>query len=301
VQDAGELGYCCYANIVCAAKYAREKHAIQRILIIDWDFHQGNGTHGHICGDNDILFFETYNPPMYTTLCNDYIVTGPDYAFPDDARRINVQMPSGSTNDDFVRVFESKLVPAAERFRPELVLISCGFDLKKWDSHGSFLVTANGVSRLTRIVKQIADTHAGGRLVSMLEGGYVDSPRDATVSGTGETFSGLSQCAENHVRTLMTGEEQPETPFYSGARAIGMRRAEPEFPRLENGRIVGLSPDDGPVAVIVADVNGRVVRSVTTAGGAVALDGLEPGRYVVSVRGRRKTVVRVMEICGLVR
>ena len=298
VQDGGELGYCCYANVACAARFAREKFNIRKILIVDWDYHQGNGTHGHICGDSDILFFETFNPPMYTTLCDDFKIAGPDDVFPDDARRMNIQMPSGSTNDDFVKVFASRLVPAAQRFQPELVLISCGFDLKKYDSHGTFLVTAAGVSRLTRIVKQIADAYAGGKLVSMLEGGYVDSPRDSNVQGTGETFSGLSQCAENHVKTLMTGETQPETPFYAGSMVISRHTGKPSIPVWKDGRISGLSMQDGPHTVTVLDSSGRVIRKIIVQGTEAALDdrGIAAGRYIMSISGRKKTISRSITI-----
>ena len=293
VQDGGELGFCCYANIVCAARFAREKFNIQKILIVDWDYHQGNGTHGHICGEEDILFFETYNPPMYTTLCSDFIITGPDYIFPDDARRINIQMPLGSTNDDFERVFETKLVPAAQRFKPELVLISCGFDLKKYDGLGQFFVTAQGVSRITNIVKQIADTYAGGKLVSMLEGGYLDSPRDQSIQGSGNTFSGLSQCAENHIKTLMTGIVQSETPFYAGSTAISMKNNASKKSLGKDGKILGLS-DDGPQIVTITDPSGKIIRKTETLEAPMRFDtkGIAPGRYIVSIKKNNKTISR---------
>jgi acetoin utilization deacetylase AcuC-like enzyme len=299
VQNSGELGFCCYANIVCAALFAREKYDIRKILIVDWDYHQGNGTHGHICGDRDILFFETYNPTMYSTLCDDYIITGPEYSFPADTRRMNIQMPLGSTNDDFERVFETKLVPAAERFKPELVLVSCGFDLKKNDALGQFLVTAQGVSRITRIVKQIADTYAGGKLVSILEGGYADSPSDPNIQGPLETFSGLSQCAENHIKTLMTGVVQPETSFYAGSATVGMRIKKTTNPAWRDGRIIGLSPDDGPHTITLSDTNGKVISKVVTRGteAGLATNGIAGGRYIISIHGRKKTIALAISFC----
>jgi len=301
VQNSGSLGYCCYANVVLAARFARERFNIRRILIIDWDFHQGNGTHGHICNDNDILFFETFCPDMYSTLCNDFSPAGPDFDFPEDARRISVRMPSGSTGDDFVRVFETILVPAAERFQPELVLISCGFDLKKFDSHNyaGYTVTANTISRLTRIVKQIADTYAGGKLVSMLEGGYVDSPRDSSVYGTGQTFSGLSQCAENHVKTLITGEEQPETPFYSSSTKVSMRILKKQELTLRNGILFGLPLHDAPHTITITGANGRVVKQIHDVAGnsyKPPLSGLAAGRYLISVQSKRTSTTSEISI-----
>lgn len=293
VQNSGEMGYCCYANIVLAAKFAREKYNIKKILIIDWDYHQGNGTHGFICGDDDILFFETYNPPMYTTTCDDYIITGPDYSFSNDARRINVRMPHESKNNDFVKIFESKLVPAAERFKPELVLISCGFDLKKYDSHGSFYVTAKGISRLTRIVRQIADTYAGGKLVSMLEGGYVDSVRDTSIKGEEPTFSGLSQCAENHVKTLITGDEYPETPFFSKVSLFGMHKPRRQY--WNNGLLSGLPKEDGPWNITITECNGRIIKKMDIQKGVnLNLDNLNlpAGHYLFSLKGKTGKVYR---------
>jgi acetoin utilization deacetylase AcuC-like enzyme len=293
-RNDGELGYCCYANVVIAARFAREKFNIRRILIVDWDYHQGNGTLDHICGDNDILFFETYYQIVAAPDCSDFQwFLGPDYVFADDARRINVRMPFDSSNDDFIRVFEEKLVPAAQRFQPELVLISCGFDLKKYDSLGSFNVTANGVSRLTRIVRQIADTHAGGRLVSLLEGGYADSQPDPAFPGTDPTFSGLAQCAENHIKTLMTGEEQLETPFFSGSIVKSMRsNAAPHGPVWRDGRIVGLAPDGGPYRITLCDCTGRVVRWLLVPGpeADLATGEIAAGRYIASIQGRLKTI-----------
>jgi acetoin utilization deacetylase AcuC-like enzyme len=299
VQNNGELGYCCYANVVIAARFAREKFKIKKILIIDWDFHQGNGTHGHICGDNDILFFETFSPNMYTTLCDDFTPIGPDSMVNDDARRINIRMPSGSTNDDFERVFETKLVPAADRFKPELVLISCGFDLKKNDTHGDFNVTAKGISRLTKIVRQIADIHAGGKLVSMLEGGYADSQRDASVFGTQQTFSGLSQCAENHMKTLITGELQPETSFYSGTNRIPIRPIQKRHLGWKNGILDGLPEPEGPFSLVITNLNGQTIKTFSDISGSSFspdLKDLAPGRYMLSLRGKAKPIIRMTSI-----
>jgi hypothetical protein len=159
---------------------------------------------------------------------------------------------------------------------------------------GNFLVTAHGVSRLTRIVKQIADAYAGGRLVSMLEGGYADSPRDPGVAGSQETFSGLSQCAENHIKTLMTGEVQPETAYYSGSFTIGVRSKRPwSGPALQNGRIVGLLPDDGPHVITVCDCGGKTIRTMIASGteADIAIKEIAAGRYIVSIHGRKKTTV----------
>jgi acetoin utilization deacetylase AcuC-like enzyme len=296
VQNGGQLGYCCYANVVLAAKFAREKFNVGRILIIDWDYHQGNGTHGFICGDSDILFFETYYPVMYTTACDDFTETGPAHAFPDDARRINIQMPHGATNDDFVRVFESKLVPAAERFKPELILISCGFDLMK--GNYSFNVTANGISRLTRIVRQIAETYSGGKLVSMLEGGYADSGDDDRFLGDGATYHGLAECAENHVKTLITGEEYPETPYFSGTPQNSIH-GPLKNQYLHSDLFGGFPEDGGPWTIAISECGGRMVKKIRNRQRLpikVREFHLPSGYYVMSLTGRRGTFHRSFRV-----
>lgn len=297
VQNNGEIGFCCYANVVLAARYARKKYSLGNILIIDWDYHQGNGTHGFICGDNETLFFETFNPRMYTTECDDFIPVRNGDDISKDALRINVQMLPESTNDDFLRTFEKYLVFAAEHFRPELVLVSSGFDCKKNDALGTFQVTANGISRLTRLVMQIADAYAGGKLVSMLEGGYRDLPRDTMIPGSGDTFSGLAQCAENHVKTLVTGDEQPETPFYSSAKTVSMIQPDHRpVIKWKNGKLSGLPRSGQPLRVTITDVNGRlvtVIRDVTRSWVEPAIDNLAKGSYTVTVCDRYGNILKV--------
>lgn len=290
VQNSGEIGFCCFANVVLAALFARRNHGIGKILIVDWDFHQGNGTHGHLCGDNETLFFETFNPDMYTTKCDDFKPVDKGGQVPDDALRINVRMPAGSTNDEFVRVYEETLIPVAERFRPELVLVSCGFDCKLRDRLGTFQITANGISRLTRIIMRIADAYSGGKLVSVLEGGYSDSPRDSAVKGTGHTFSGLAQCAENHVKTLLTGEEQPETPFFSSASTVSMYRpARRSAIRWQNGKLTDLPVIRQPLKLVISDVNGQriaVIRNISRSWVEPDRRKLADGTYTLTLYGR---------------
>lgn len=112
------------------------------------------------------------------------------------------------TNGDYIKIFQDSLVEKMRIFKPDLIIISCGFDLKANDGLGSCSVSAKGISQLTKILMDIADEHYNGRIVSLLEGGYFDRGSNP------QTYYGLSQCAENHVRTLMTGEIQNETEFF---------------------------------------------------------------------------------------
>ena len=160
----------------------------------------------------------------------------------------------------------------------------------KHNQLGNFQVTANGISRLTRIVRQIADTYSGGKLVSVLEGGYADNPRDTTVKGTDDTYSGLAQCADTHIKTLLTGDEQPETPFFSSAKAISMHTPKPHSTiQWRNGRLTGLPTAKQPLKLIIFNVNGQrisVINGITQTW--VAPDFRKPakGTYTLTLYDR---------------
>lgn len=197
VVNSGPTGYCVYANVVIAAQYAREEYGLERIAIIDWDCHHGNGTVEFLCLDTNILFLEFGFSDIPYEECNiewNHI--------------LSKGVPGNKENDDYLATWNT-FIPAFERFKPELIIISSGFDLKKGDPvcGGGLNVTAKGVSQLTRLVMGVADTYCNGRLVSVLEGGY----RDELVSSE---YWGLAECAENHLKTLLTGQVQPETPFF---------------------------------------------------------------------------------------
>jgi acetoin utilization deacetylase AcuC-like enzyme len=204
-ENSGKVdGFCAYANVVLAATYARELYNISRILIVDWDYHYGNGTETFFCQDTNIFFaeFDSYNSGVSS--CN-------------STKRHAITYNVGQGyNEDYLRVFQDSISTAMKEFKPELILISCGFDLKDNDVLGSFHVTAAGISAMTKILMGIANEHCAGKIVSILEGGYNDR------GSYPYTWYGLAQCAENHVKTLLTGEYQPETPFYKVDSSIGI-------------------------------------------------------------------------------
>jgi acetoin utilization deacetylase AcuC-like enzyme len=185
--DTGEYGFCFYNNVAIAARYAQQRYKLKKILIADWDYHHGNGTEWAFYDDPSVLFFSTHAL----------------YAFPgtgDPARtgrgagkgfNINVPLPSGATDEDILQAFEKKLVPFADKFRPDLVLISAGFDSREDDLLGDFAVTDEGFATLTRLMVSIAERHSRSRLVSVLEGGYDPD--------------GLALAVESHIRELLAG------------------------------------------------------------------------------------------------
>ena len=184
-SDRGEHGFCFYNNVAIAARYAQEKYKLARILIVDWDYHHGDGTEWAFYDDPTVLFFSTHALYAFPgTGAANKTGEGKGKGF-----NINVPLPRGADDKKIISAFTERLVPAANRFRPDLVLISAGFDSKKDDLLGDFAVTDAGFVELTKVVMSIATDHSSSRIVSILEGGY--------------NTKGLALAVESHVKTLL--------------------------------------------------------------------------------------------------
>ncbi|MCU0231683.1 MAG: histone deacetylase [Acidobacteria bacterium] len=162
------MGFCFFNNVAIAAAHAREALGCERVLIVDWDVHHGNGTQHTFEERRDVLVFNTHQFPLYPG-------TG---GAPETGRgagegfSVNVPLPRGSGDTEYAAVYDELLEPIAEAYRPDLVLVSAGFDPHGADPLSDMTVTAEGFAHLCGVVRGIADAHAGGRLVLLLEGGY---------------------------------------------------------------------------------------------------------------------------------
>jgi acetoin utilization deacetylase AcuC-like enzyme len=160
-------GFCLFNNVAVAASHAQAKLGCERVLIVDWDCHHGNGTQDIFWADPSVLFFDVHRAAPFYPGSGQLEETGAGLG---EGYTVNVPLPVGTGDRAVVKAFEEVLVPAAAAFEPDLVLVSAGFDWHRNDLGGN--VTENGFAVLARIVQDIAARHCDGRLVFTLEGGY---------------------------------------------------------------------------------------------------------------------------------
>lgn len=179
------MGFCVFNNVAVAARYAQKKHDVERVAIIDWDVHHGNGTQDIFYEDPSVFFFSTHQSPWYpgTGAKNE---TG---AGKGEGTILNAPLPAGTGMKDIQSAFVDAFLKEMKEFKPDFVLISAGFDSRVDDPLGNFLLTDPNFQELTKLLLGLAEESAGNRVVSVLEGGY--------------NLDGLAKAATAHLQTLL--------------------------------------------------------------------------------------------------
>ncbi|MCJ7508342.1 MAG: histone deacetylase [candidate division Zixibacteria bacterium] len=179
------MGFCIFNNVAIAAQYLLEKHKLNRILIVDWDAHHGNGTQNIFYSDPRVYYFSIHQFPYYPG-------TGKESEEGENKGKgftFNMPMAAGSGDLEYIEVFENILSPLALKFSPEFILISAGFDAHQDDPLTGLKVSTKGFKKMTQVTKKLADSCCQGRIVSVLEGGY--------------HLKSLCDSVETHLRVLM--------------------------------------------------------------------------------------------------
>ena len=162
------LGFCLFNNVAVLARYLQKKHGVDKVLILDWDVHHGNGTQHSFEDDPSVLYISTHQYPFYPGT-GAYSETGVSRG---KGATLNCPMAAGDTDQDYERAFIEKILPKIDEFKPEFVIISAGFDAHTDDPLGQICLSTEFYGWMTLRMMEAADKHCQGRIVSALEGGY---------------------------------------------------------------------------------------------------------------------------------
>jgi len=179
------MGFCIFNNIAIGANYAIKNYHTKRIAIIDWDVHHGNGTQDAFYETREVFFVSLHQYPFYPgsgSRAESGHGEGAGYT-------LNFPMWAGAGDNEYLEAFSEEILPALENYRPELIMISAGFDAHKNDPLANINLTEESFSTFTKMLNEAALRHCGGKIISVLEGGY--------------NLSSLSTCVEAHLRQLL--------------------------------------------------------------------------------------------------
>jgi acetoin utilization deacetylase AcuC-like enzyme len=181
-EFARPMGFCLFNSVAVAALHARARWGVQRVAVVDFDVHHGNGTQAIFAADADLFYASSHQHPCYPG-------TGQAWERGSANNVVNAPLRPGSGSAEFRAAWSDTILPELDRFAPGLLIVSAGFDAHKADPLAQLRVETNDYAWITRELMQVATRHCGGRLVSVLEGGY--------------DLEALAASVAAHVRTLM--------------------------------------------------------------------------------------------------
>ncbi|MEQ9618642.1 MAG: histone deacetylase [Deltaproteobacteria bacterium] len=208
------MGFCLFNHVAVGGAYLTEIKGLDRVLIVDWDLHHGNGTQHMFYDKSNVLYFSTHQYPYYPGtggMSETGAGEGAGYT-------VNVPLPAGMGDNEYLKIFGEILGPVIEQYRPEFILVSAGFDTYYEDPLGGMKVTPEGFSKMTRFLTDAADKYSGGKIVFILEGGYnLDglwiSTKEVTEELLDKKHSGYEPSESNSEADLIINKVKKE---YSG-------------------------------------------------------------------------------------
>ena len=189
-EGAKAMGFCYFNNVAVAARYLQNHYAVQRVGIIDFDVHHGNGTQAIFEQDPNVYYYSIHEHPSFA-----YPGTGREFEYGSAAGQgftKNTPVLPGKGDDEYKRLIQKDMIPAIEKFKPEVILVSVGFDAHMDDDMSDIKLSTEGFSWIMKRIVELGRQHAHGRIVSVLEGGY--------------SLERLPELAANHVNILLNAE-----------------------------------------------------------------------------------------------
>lgn len=222
LPDLG-MGFCIFANVAVAVRHAQAARGIGRVAVVDWDVHHGNGTQAAFWEDGSVLAISLHQDGLYPAESGSVDESG---AGAGAGTTLNIPLPAGSGRGAYVSALDSVVVPALERFRPELIVIACGFDAGALDPLGRMMLAAGAFGELTERLLDTAVRICGGRLVASHEGGYSAGHVPFCGLAVIEALSGLSAGIEDPFAYLGEIPGQELRPHQAAAIDAAAARVE---------------------------------------------------------------------------